>query len=116
MTWPLLGRFNIGLEDLKFEGSELFTLPFGRNECKQGCHSLKPFGLADFTEPAVLQGDCGSPLQLRTLRLASSANSTIAQFRIIMFLGSSPNTKHSRKKVAFLTFYETINFIKRRKP
>jgi hypothetical protein len=43
---------------------------------------LKPFGLADFTEFAVLQGACGRTLQLRTLRLASSANSTIAQFRL----------------------------------
>jgi len=43
---------------------------------------LKPFGLADFAESAVLQDACGSTLQLRALRLASSANSTIAQFRL----------------------------------
>jgi len=47
------------------------------------CHNLKPFGLADFTESAVLQGACGRRLQLRTLRLASSANSTITQFRFL---------------------------------
>jgi hypothetical protein len=45
------------------------------------CHNLKPFGLADFTESAVLQGACGRILQLCTPRLASSANSTIAQLR-----------------------------------
>jgi len=43
---------------------------------------LKPFGLADFTGSAVLQGACGSRLQQRTLRLASPANSTIAQFSL----------------------------------
>jgi len=42
---------------------------------------LKPCGLADFTRSAVLQGTCGSRPQLRTLRLASPANSTIAQLR-----------------------------------
>jgi len=42
---------------------------------------LKPFGLAEFTESAVLPGACGRTLQLHTLRLASSVNSTIAQFR-----------------------------------
>ena len=47
------------------------------------CHNLKPFGLADFTESAVLQGACGRRLQLRTLRLASSTNSTITQFRFL---------------------------------
>ena len=44
--------------------------------------NLKPFGIAVSTESAALQGACGSILQLCTLRLASSANSTIAQFRL----------------------------------
>jgi len=40
--------------------------------CKKG-RNLKPSGLADFTGSAVLQGTCGSRLQLSTLRLASPA-------------------------------------------
>ncbi len=55
--------------------------------CKK-CHNLKPSGLADFTGSAVLQSACGSRLQLHALRLASPANSTIAQFRLIQFSNS----------------------------
>jgi len=40
---------------------------------------LKPFGIADFTESASLKRNCNSILWLHALRLAPSANSTIAQ-------------------------------------
>lgn len=52
-------------------------------ECiyEKKCHHLKPFGIAYFTESAVLQGTSGSRLQRRALRLAVPANSTIAKFR-----------------------------------
>jgi len=46
---------------------------------------LKPFGIADFTGSAVLQGACGSRLQQRSLRLAAPVNSTIAQLRYQQF-------------------------------
>jgi len=42
---------------------------------------LKPFGLAEFTESAALWDICSSRLRLHVSCLASSANSTIAQFR-----------------------------------
>jgi len=41
-----------------------------------------PFGSADFTASAALQGICGSTLQLHALRLAYVANSTLAKFRL----------------------------------
>jgi hypothetical protein len=41
-----------------------------------------PSGSADFTASAVLQGICGSTLQLHALRLAYAANSTLARFRL----------------------------------
>jgi hypothetical protein len=40
-----------------------------------------PHGSVDFTASAVLQGICGSTLQLYALRIASAANSTLAKFR-----------------------------------
>jgi hypothetical protein len=40
---------------------------------------LSALGSADFTASAVLQGICGSILQLHTLRLAYAANSTLAK-------------------------------------
>jgi len=49
-------------------------LPFLLQDCL-------PYGSADFTTSAALQGVRGSTLQLHTLRLASAANSTLAKFR-----------------------------------
>ncbi|MEW5908887.1 MAG: hypothetical protein AB1659_03715, partial [Thermodesulfobacteriota bacterium] len=46
------------------------------------CHDLKPFGIADFAEPAASSGTGHTPVLPSTLFLASSANSTIAQFRV----------------------------------
>ncbi|MEW5910009.1 MAG: hypothetical protein AB1659_09455 [Thermodesulfobacteriota bacterium] len=45
------------------------------------CHDLKPFGIAGFTEPAASSGTGHTAVLPSTLFLASSANSTIAQFR-----------------------------------
>jgi len=39
------------------------------------------FASIDFTASAALQGICGSKLQLYALRLAYTANSTLAKFR-----------------------------------
>jgi hypothetical protein len=40
-----------------------------------------PFGSVDFTASAVLQGICGSTLQLYALPLAYAVNLTLAKFR-----------------------------------
>jgi hypothetical protein len=40
-----------------------------------------PSGSADFAASATLQGICGRKLQLHALRLAYTANSTLAKFR-----------------------------------
>ena len=45
-----------------------------------------PSGSADFTASAALQNICGSTLQLHALRLAYSANSTLAKFRYQLIL------------------------------
>jgi len=47
----------------------------------KNCHHLKPIRLADFTGSAMLQGACGSRLQRHPQRLATPADSTVAQFR-----------------------------------
>jgi hypothetical protein len=41
-----------------------------------------PFGSVNFTASVVFQGICGSTLQPHALRLAYTANSTLAKFRL----------------------------------
>jgi len=60
----------------------VYLITFARYSANLNFKNLKLYGIAVFTESAVLQGACGSILQLYTQRLASSANSTIAQFRL----------------------------------
>jgi hypothetical protein len=49
-----------------------------------------PHGSVDFTESAVLQGICGSTLQLHALRLAYAAKSMLAKFRFHRLIAAAP--------------------------
>jgi hypothetical protein len=51
-------------------------------------HNLQPYGIADFAEAAVLQGACGSALQLYALRL------DLGQSRQSLNLGYKPSQRY----------------------
>ncbi|MEW5909910.1 MAG: hypothetical protein AB1659_08935, partial [Thermodesulfobacteriota bacterium] len=58
--------------------------PAGFINSLKECHYLKPVGIADFAEPAASSGTGHTPVLPGTLFLASSATSTIAQFRFYL--------------------------------